>query len=66
MMRDPKRLDRFYITMGGLHKTYCPDLRFGQLMYNFIKTYGDPFYWEEDELLEKFKEYVESMEYVKP
>ena len=34
--RNPKRLDSFYNTLHYYHKNYFPDLRFGQLMENFL------------------------------
>jgi hypothetical protein len=36
-----------------------PDMRFGQLMYNFFHECGDPFYLEDDKFLEEFKKYYE-------
>lgn len=60
-MRDPNRLDYFYDELKKLHKTYLADWRFGQLMYNFIANYGDPFYLEEDVFLEKFDQYIQSL-----
>ena len=35
-MRDPNRLYRFYNEMQQIHMKY-PDIRFGQLMYNFTR-----------------------------
>ena len=60
-MRDSARLDKFYDTLKEYHKKYLPDWRFGQLIINFISDCGDPFYYEEDELIEKFKEYMTRM-----
>ena len=60
-MRDPNRLYDFYRQLQEIHITYFPDWRFGQLMCNFISECGDPFYWEEDEFLRRFKEYVENL-----
>lgn len=57
-MRDPNRLDKFYINLNNIHKDYFPDWRFGQLIVNFTKAYGDPFYMEEDMLLSKLKEFA--------
>ena len=57
-MRDPNRLDKFYDELKELHKKYFPDLRFGQLMYNFFSWYGDPFYLEEDKFMETFRKYI--------
>ena len=57
-MRNPERLDEFYEKIKELHKKYCPDWRFGQLMSNFADNVGDIFYWEEDAFLESFEEYL--------
>ena len=61
-MRDPNRLDNFYDTMKLIHKTCFPDYRWGQLMMNFLgwvqNKKGDPFFPEEDRMLEYLKEYA--------
>lgn len=57
-MRDAARIQPFLKEVGELWAAARPDMRFGQLMYNFISAHGDPFYWEEDLFLEKFKEYL--------
>lgn len=68
-MRDPNRLDKFYDEMKEIHKKYWPDLRFGQLMCNFLGYVAstkkrDPFFPEETEIMEYFREYCkESMWY---
>lgn len=49
-MRKIERIEPFLREIGELWKKY-PDLRFGQLMFNFFADYGDPFYLEEDEFL---------------
>ena len=56
-MRDPKRIDKFCNQLADIWKK-VPDWRFGQLMYNFICETGDPFYWEEDECLEKLRKFA--------
>lgn len=61
MARSTERLDSFYDKMKFLHKKYVPDWRFGQLMVNFIGTYGDPFYFEEDRFLEKIETYLKEV-----
>ena len=60
MMRDVKRMQPF---MEEIIKEWekLPDWRFGQLMYNFIYTVGDPFYWEEEKFLEELKKFVDSV-----
>lgn len=35
-MRNPDRLDSLYDTFHKIHKEKFPDLRFGQLMSNFL------------------------------
>jgi len=56
-MRDPNRLYKFYAELQRIHIQYFPDLRFGQFMVNFLKR-TDPFYWEEDEFIERLRKYV--------
>lgn len=58
-MRNPDRLDFFYDRLKLIHKRYFPDWRFGQLMYNFLRT-CDPFYFEEEEFLEKINDYAKT------
>lgn len=60
-MRDPERIIPFLLEIGKLWKEKVSDWRFGQLMYNFFSTYGDPFYWEDDSFLKLFKKYLESL-----
>lgn len=57
-MRDPQRIDPMMSEMATLWKEKAPDLRFGQLMSNFFLIIGDPFYCEDDDLLEMFREYI--------
>lgn len=62
-MRDPNRLDKFYNEMKEIHKKSFPDWRFGQLMSNFLGwLYSikgkDPFFPEEGDMIEYFKEYA--------
>ena len=56
-MRDINRIEPFLKEVGEIWKERFPDWRFGQLMYNFICETGDPFYWEEEEFLEKLEKY---------
>ena len=65
-MRDPNRLDTFYEEMKIIHKKSFPDLRFGQLMSNFFgwlmsEKKRDLFFPEEDEMMEYFREYANSV-----
>lgn len=67
-MRDPNRLDNFYNKMTKLHKACFPDQRFGQLMMNFLSWVQgaknrDPFFSEEDRMMEFFEEYCQEMNY---
>ena len=60
-----ERLDKFYDELKEIHKKSFPDMRFGQLMMNFLGFVNstkkrDPFFPEEDEMLELFKEYANS------
>ena len=62
-MRNPNRLDNFYDTVKQIHKATFPDWRFGQLMSNFLgwvysEKKMDPFFPEEDKMLEYFKEFA--------
>ena len=62
-MRDVLRLNGFYHDLREIHKEYFPNWRFGQLMYNFRKWVvkkkkKDPFYIEEEEMLEMFRQYT--------
>lgn len=62
-MRDKKRLDKFYEEMKEIHSKSFQDWRFGQLMYNFIAEYGDPFFLEEDEFIAELKKYANKHSY---
>ena len=57
-MRDVKRLEKFYDEMREIHSLSFGDWRFGQLIYNFISEYGDPFFLEEDEFITELKKYA--------
>lgn len=62
-MRDPNRLDGFYDELKKIHKKSWADLRFGQLCNNFFgwlyfEKGIDPFFPEEDTMMEYFKEYT--------
>ena len=62
-MRDPKRLDGFYDEVKEIHKRYFPDYRWGQFCCNFFgwlfnDKKMDPFFPEEDRMLEYLKEYA--------
>ena len=56
-MRDKKRINPFLKELGKIWKTE-PDWRFGQLIENFARSYGDLFFLEEKDFLQKLKEYM--------
>ena len=61
-MRNPERLDSVYLQLCEIHKKSFPDMRFGQLMMNFLGFVNstkkrDPFFPEESEMLTYLKEY---------
>lgn len=60
-MRDPKRIYEFCNELATIWATKAPDLRFGQLMLNVLgdmqASGRDPFFQEEAEMLEFFREY---------
>lgn len=62
-MRKVDRLDKFYDELKEIHKKSFPDMRFGQLMMNFLGFVSstkerDPFFPEDDEMIKLLKEYV--------
>lgn len=57
-MRDINRIEPFMNEIASIWKEKFPDLRFGQLMSNFFCALGDPFYYEEEELLAAFRAYA--------
>lgn len=61
-MRDPKRIKPFLEKIGEIWEGKCPDWRFGQLMESFRTRYGDPFYFEDDDFLEKMEDFFEALE----
>ena len=62
-MRDPKRIRNFCNQLAEIWETNCPDWRFGQLMVNVLGGMRqDPFFPEEDEMLEVFKNYFHKEE----
>ena len=64
-MRDVNRLFNFYSQLSLLHRD-IPDMRFGQLMYSFIRwaemENKDVFYLEEDEFLKLYTEFINDLE----
>ena len=64
-MRDVNRLSNFYSQLSLLHRD-IPDMRFGQLMYSFIRwaemENKDVFYLEEDEFLKLYTKFINDLE----
>ena len=60
-MRKIERIEPFLKELGQIWGDNLSDWRFGQLIYNFIAENGDPFFWEEDEFLKRFKAWVEKL-----
>lgn len=61
-MRDPKRLNDFYVRLRKLHANYFPDWRFGQFMSNFFgwlysEKQIDCFFPEEDKMIKYIEQY---------
>lgn len=60
-MRNPDRLDEFYEELKKIHKEKVPDWRAGQLFMNVLGQMSsegrDPFFPEEDEMIEYFRKY---------
>ena len=56
MRRSPVRIDRMLDAIRKLWYTY-PDLRLGQLIGNVIPVGIDPYFIEDDKLLEAIEEY---------
>ena len=64
-MRDKNRIPEFTKELERIWMQCYPYLRFGQLMMNFLNYVAlehkrDPFFPEEDEMVELFKEYANS------
>ena len=64
-MRNVNRLFNFYSQLSLLHRD-IPDMRFGQLMYSFIRwaemENKDVFYLEEDEFLKLYTKFINDLE----
>lgn len=62
-MRDPYRLYKFYEKLRDIHIEKFPDLRFGQLCFNFFGWLAtergvDYFFPEEEEMLRALERYA--------
>lgn len=68
-MRDPKRIQAFCNRLARAWEM-LPDWRFGQLMMNALgeMQYGgrDPFFPEEDEMIQYIEKFCEDSMYRKP
>lgn len=63
-MRDPSRLFGLYAKLAQLHSEKCPDMRFIQLMDDFIislrdESDVDPFYIEDDQVIGLLEKYLQ-------
>lgn len=57
-MRKVERIKPFMLELAKIWEENCPDWRFGQLIVNVLGSFDrDPFFPEEDEMLELFKGY---------
>lgn len=62
-MRNPKRIKPFLERLGKVWEENCPDWRFGQLMVNVLNEMpSDPFFPEEDEMIDFFENYFQRKE----
>lgn len=61
-MRDPNRLYTFYNEITRIHIERFPDLRCGQLLINFMSWMNqksiDPYYLEENDMLNLFRKFA--------
>lgn len=69
-MRDKNRIPEFTKELERIWMQCYPDLRFGQLMMNFLNYVAlehkrDPFFPEESEMLKYLKEYAKKSPYYK-
>lgn len=57
-MRKKERIKPFLDELGKIWEENVPDWRFGQLMSNVLNSFDiDPFFIEENEMLNRFKDY---------
>ena len=69
-MRDVNRIPKFTKELEKIWMRYYSDLRFGQLMVNFLiyisfERKRDPYFSEESEMLKYLKEYAKKSPYYK-
>lgn len=58
-MRDPKRIPEMLAALGEFWEC-MPDLRLGQIIVSLNQN-QDPFYLEDDKLLEKIREAINNL-----
>lgn len=61
-MRNPERMKPFLEQIKEVWLEF-PDWRFSQLICNFIRENGDPFYLEEDEFATRLRKWVKVVKY---
>lgn len=64
-IRNPERLDDFYLQLCEIHKKSFPDMREGQFLLNVLGYINstlkrDPFFSESNEMINLFKQYANS------
>lgn len=60
-MRDPNRIKHFADTLAEQWQR-VPDWRFGQFMINFLGSLDrDPWFYEDNEMEQKLKDYVNNL-----
>lgn len=63
-MRDVNRLPNFYAQLASRHAA-IPDMRFGQLIYSFVRwaemENKNIFYLEEDEFIELYDKFIKDI-----
>lgn len=58
MIRTLSRIPKMLLEISALWQTHCPDLRLGQLIYNFyLWLDADPFYIEDEDMMELIRKY---------
>lgn len=67
-MRNPERLDKLYSHIKNLHQEYVPDLRFMQLILDFLnwhyQNYGNDGFYIEDETFDfRFSNFISELTY---
>lgn len=59
-MRDKNRIQPMMETIAKLWEKY-PDLRFSQIMYDFLHRYENPYFLEDDKFIEEFEDYFNQL-----